>query len=489
MQPIAIDAMGGDKAPGEIIAGARAAAAEGIPVVLVGPTGLDGIGDLPLIEANEVIGMTDDPASSVRRKKDSTLVRAAEAVRDGRASAMISAGNTGATMASALLRMGRIKGVSRPAVATPIPVPGTTPTVLLDAGANAEVQPEWLVQFAQMGSVYTATRFGIETPRVGLLSIGEEPGKGDTLRKDAYRLLTTAPGIDFIGNIEGRDIMTDGVDVAVTDGFTGNVVLKTLEGGVKSVISALLAAFADPAVKEHADALLPALLPLYATLDPDTYGGAMLLGVDGVCIISHGSTGERAMLNAVKVAKEMVEQDLVAAIRDVIGAAARRSHDRLTAGDSVRPVPAETHVEQGPIDRSEIFEIVRDRLADILEIEPSTISEGQSFVDDLDADSLALIELVEALEEELSERTVGFRIDDEDLADLKTVRDAVDYVHERTRLTATPSEADGRGRRGAGRARRPPVRRHRAAGPGDGPPLVVRRAPGHHQQRTARVPR
>jgi glycerol-3-phosphate acyltransferase PlsX len=321
MLPIAIDAMGGDKAPGEIIAGARAAAAAGIPVVLVGPAGLEGIDDLALIEANEVIGMTDDPASSVRRKKDSTLVRAAEAVRDGRASAMISAGNTGATMASALLRMGRIKGVSRPAVATPIPVPGATPTVLLDAGANAEVQPEWLVQFAQMGSVYAATRFAIATPRVGLLSIGEEPGKGDTLRKEAYELLTTAPGIDFIGNIEGRDIMTAGVDVAVTDGFTGNVVLKTLEGAMKSLITALLASFADPAVKEHADALLPALLPLYATLDPDTYGGAMLLGVDGVCIISHGSTGERAMLNAVKVAEEMVAHDLVAAIRDVIGAA------------------------------------------------------------------------------------------------------------------------------------------------------------------------
>jgi phosphate acyltransferase len=214
--------------------------------------------------------------------------------------------------------MGRIKGVSRPAVATPIPVPGAMPTVLLDAGANAEVQPEWLVQFAQMGSIYARQRFAIEVPRVGLLSIGEEPGKGDTLRKEAYELLTAAPGIDFIGNIEGRDLMTDGVDVAVTDGFTGNVVLKALEGGVKSVVGALLAALSDPAVKEHADALLPALLPLYATLDPDTYGGAMLLGVDGVCIISHGSTGERAMLNAVKVAQEMVQHDLVAEIRAVI---------------------------------------------------------------------------------------------------------------------------------------------------------------------------
>lgn len=319
MQPIAVDAMGGDKAPGEILAGALLAADEGIPVVLVGPAGLDGTGDLPLIEANEVIAMDDDPASSVRRKKDSTLVRAAEAVRDGRASAMISAGNTGATMASALLRMGRIKGVSRPAVATPIPVPGSTPTVLLDAGANAEVQADWLVQFAQMGSVYAHHRFAIDRPRVGLLSIGEEPGKGDSLRKEAYELLRAAPGIDFIGNIEGRDIMSDRVDVAVTDGFTGNVVLKTLEGSMKTVMSALLEAFSAPEVKEHADALMPALLPLYASLDPDTYGGAVLLGVDGVCVISHGSTGARAMLNAIKVAKEMVEHDLVGEIRAVVG--------------------------------------------------------------------------------------------------------------------------------------------------------------------------
>jgi glycerol-3-phosphate acyltransferase PlsX len=320
MLPIAVDAMGGDKAPGEILAGVHRAVEAGIPVVLVGPPGLADIGEVPLIEASEVIAMTDDPASSVRRKKDSTLVRAAEAVRDGKASAMISAGNTGATMASALLRMGRIKGVNRPAVATPIPVPGSTPTVLLDAGANSEVQADWLVQFAQMGSVYARHRFGMERPRVGLLSIGEEPGKGDSLRKEAYGLLAAAPGIDFIGNIEGRDIMSTDVDVAVTDGFTGNVVLKTLEGSMKTVIGALLEAFGDPAVKEHADALMPALLPLYASLDPDTYGGAVLLGVDGVCVISHGSTGATAMFNAINVAKEMVEGEMVAEIRAAIAA-------------------------------------------------------------------------------------------------------------------------------------------------------------------------
>ncbi len=321
MLPIAIDAMGGDKAPGEIIAGARQALALGIPIVLVGPAALAGTDDLQLIAASEVIEMDDDPGSSVRRKKDSTLVRAAEAVRDGRASAMISAGNTGATMASALFRMGRIRGVNRPAIATPIPVPGSTPTVLIDAGANAEVQSDWLVQFAQMGTVYSRSRFGIEQPRVGLLSIGEEPGKGDTLRKEAYELLRVAPAINFIGNVEGRDVMTDAVDVVVTDGFTGNVVLKTLEGGMKTIIKALFAALgSEEHYKPHAEALMPALLPLYESLDPETYGGAILLGVDGVCIISHGSSSARAIVNAALVAKEMVQADMVGKIREAIAA-------------------------------------------------------------------------------------------------------------------------------------------------------------------------
>lgn len=323
MLPIAVDAMGGDDAPGAILAGAQAAAATGIPVVLVGPAGLDTTGPdgtaFDLIEASEIIGMHDDPAQGVRRKKDSTLVRAAEAVRDGRAGAMISAGNTGATMASALLRMGRIRGVKRPAIATPIPVPGHTPTVLLDAGANAEVQAEWLIEFAVMGSVFARHRFDIGTPRVGLLSIGEEPGKGDQLRKDAHQLLSTAPGIEFIGNVEGRDVMSDDVDVCVTDGFTGNVVLKTLEGGMKAVIGGLLAAFSsEPQYQEHSDALMPALLPLYEALSPDTYGGAILLGVDGVCIIAHGSSSPTAIQNGIGVARDMIEHEIVAEIADAI---------------------------------------------------------------------------------------------------------------------------------------------------------------------------
>ncbi len=326
MLPIAVDAMGGDDAPGPILAGAHLAAASGIPVVLVGPADLVRTHDnsqleLDLIEASEVIGMHDDPAQGVRRKKDSTLVRAAEAVRDGTAGAMISAGNTGATMAAALLRMGRISGVKRPAIATPIPVPGSTPTILLDAGANAEVQAEWLVQFALMGDVYARHRFGIAEPRVGLLSIGEEPGKGDTLRKETYELLAAASGLNFIGNVEGRDVMSTNVDVCVTDGFTGNVVLKTLEGGMKAVVAALFEAFtSEEHLRPHADALMPALLPLYQSLSPDTYGGAVLLGVDGVCIIAHGSSTAEAISNGIGVARDMVEHDVVSEIRAAIAA-------------------------------------------------------------------------------------------------------------------------------------------------------------------------
>jgi glycerol-3-phosphate acyltransferase PlsX len=318
MLPVAVDALGGDKAPAEIVEGAKQAVAAGIPVLLVGPADLADRGDLPLHVATEFIDMHEDPASSVRSKKDSTLVVSADLVRDGIASAMISAGNTGATMASALLRMGRIKGVKRPAIATPIPVPGSTPTVMLDAGANAEVEAEWMTQFAVMGSVYANARYGIERPRVGLLSIGEEPGKGDTLRKKSFELLSAMSDINFIGNVEGRDIMTPDVDVVVTDGFTGNVALKTLEGTMKTIVKELFASIGEPQYKEHTEALMPALLNLYSKFDPDSTGGAILLGVDGVCIISHGSSSARAMLNGIKVAKDMVECNMVGLIANAL---------------------------------------------------------------------------------------------------------------------------------------------------------------------------
>ncbi|HEY9557117.1 MAG TPA: phosphate acyltransferase PlsX [Acidimicrobiales bacterium] len=327
MLPVAVDAMGGDKAPHDIVAGAQRAVAElGVPVVLVGqPEVLDPIrGDLEVIPASEVIPMSADPGSSVRRMKDSSLVRAAEAVRDGKASAMISAGNTGATMASALLRMGRIKGVSRPAIATPIPVPGHTPTVLLDAGANAECQAEWLLQFAQMGAAFARDRYGIAEPRVGLLSIGEEASKGTPLVKETNALLASsdalrAAGATFVGNVEGRDVMTPDVDVVVTDGFTGNVVLKTLEGSMRTLVGAIFEAFGStPETQAASEVLVPALLPLYATLDPDNTGGAMLLGVDGLCLISHGSSSDTAIVNAVRVAKELLDAGIVDSLRAAV---------------------------------------------------------------------------------------------------------------------------------------------------------------------------
>ncbi|MCC5950888.1 MAG: phosphate acyltransferase PlsX [Acidimicrobiia bacterium] len=326
--PIALDAMGGDHAPDAIVDGARLAAEQlGVDVLLVGrPDEIGDAGPLAVLGCSEVIAMDADPASSVRTMKDSSLVRAAEAVRDGKASAMVSAGNTGATMASALLRMGRIKGVKRPAIATPIPVPGSpTPTVLLDAGANAECQPEWLVQFAQMGAVYARLRYDVTEPRVGLLSIGEEPTKGTSLVKETHALLAEDAwvgdtGARFVGNVEGRDLMAGTVDVVVTDGFTGNVALKTLEGSLSALLGALLAAFdTDDRTRAAASALAPELGALHAQMTPDTTGGAMLLGVDGVCIISHGASSATAVLNALRVADELVRAQVV----DALAAAVR----------------------------------------------------------------------------------------------------------------------------------------------------------------------
>jgi phosphate acyltransferase len=321
--PVAVDAMGGDRAPGEIVAGARRAADQsGIGVALVGPPGgMGDTGDLPCIAASEIIAMDDDAGQGVRRKKDSTLVRAAEAVRDGRALAMVSAGNTGATMASALLRMGRLPGVIRPAIATPVPdLERPWPTVLLDAGANAECTPAMLVQFAQMGAAFARKRYGVERPRVGLLSIGEEKSKGSPLVKEANGLLAeqTGSGYHFVGNVEGRDFFGGETDVVVTDGFTGNVALKTMEGSLRFLIGALGGILARPELRQAADVLQPHLLPLAAKFDPDNTGGAMLLGVDGVCVISHGSSSALAIVNAITVAHDLAVDGLVDALADSI---------------------------------------------------------------------------------------------------------------------------------------------------------------------------
>ena len=317
--PVAVDAMGGDNAPGEIVAGARRAKDEhGIDVVLVGPP--DQVGDtlgLELIECTEVIGMDEDAAQGVRRKKDSSLVRSAELVRDGAASAMVSAGNTGATMGAALLRMGRIKGVHRPCIATPLPRPGSAPAVLVDAGANAECTPAMLAQFAQMASAFSTARFGLERPTTALLSIGEESSKGTPLVKETHGLLAEGiPGVNFVGNVEGRDLLGAPVDVIVTDGFTGNVALKTLEGSLKFLMAALSEVFGSTEETRAAtDVLLPHLLPLVEALDPEGTGGAMLLGLEGVCIISHGSSSATAILNAIKVGHDLAAAGITEALR------------------------------------------------------------------------------------------------------------------------------------------------------------------------------
>jgi glycerol-3-phosphate acyltransferase PlsX len=314
--------MGGDKAPGEIVKGALRVHEElGIPVLLVGPTdgSLGDTGPLEVLAASEVVAMDEDPARAIRTKKDSSLVRAAEAVRDGQACAMVSAGNTGAAMAAALFRMGRIAGVARPAIATPLPVPGGTPTVLIDAGANAECQADWLVQFAQMAAAFVIERYGNPDPSVALLSIGEEESKGNALVKEAHALFAAGIGVRFIGNVEGRDLLSGVADVVVTDGFTGNVALKTLEGSSKAFMGILTAVISSSeATKAAGDVLIPALLPYAANIDPEETGGAMLLGVEGVCIISHGSSSARAIVNAVRVAHDMAAKDLVGHVRAAV---------------------------------------------------------------------------------------------------------------------------------------------------------------------------
>ena len=319
--PLALDAMGGDKAPADIIAGARRAVDElGLSVTLVGPP--DRIGDpqgLDVFACTEVIEMDDDPAQGVRKKKDSSLVRAAELVRDGHARAMISAGNTGATMASALLRMGRLPGVIRPCIATPLPNPGRNPTVMVDVGANAECTPEMLVQFALMGAAFATARFGTVNPTVGLLSIGEESTKGTPLVKETHQLLAATPGLNFYGNVEGRDIIPSPVDVIVTDGFTGNVALKTLEGSMKFLFSQVLSVIGtNEETRAAGDVLFPYLLPLAGDLSPDSHGGAMLLGLEGICIISHGSSNATAIMNALRVGAELSDAGVVDALRHAI---------------------------------------------------------------------------------------------------------------------------------------------------------------------------
>jgi glycerol-3-phosphate acyltransferase PlsX len=326
---VAIDAMGGDRAPEAIVAGALDAAATlDVDVLLAGPPErlqplVDADGRAPgaggrvtLLPASEVIAM-DDPATAVRSKRDASMVRCAEAVRDGRADAMVGAGNTGATMASALLRWGRLPGVNRPAIAVPVPVAGSgARQLLVDGGATVDPEAQWLVQWALLAREYARVRLGVDEPTIALLSNGEEAGKGDALRKEAFELLSVVKG--FIGNVEGRDLSRVAADVIVTDGFTGNVALKTLEGAMGALAGLIFSVLDEPDFAPVSGPIKLRLLEAAADLLPDETGGAMLLGVDGVCVISHGSSSGRAIVNAIAVAVSCVKADVVARLRGVM---------------------------------------------------------------------------------------------------------------------------------------------------------------------------
>ena len=306
---VAIDALGGDHAPEEVVAGAVQAASDSIEPVLFGPSSLDTQG-LELVPTTESIAMDEKPAEAVRAKPDSSLVRSARAVGDGDAAAVVSAGNTGAVLAASLLHVRRLPGVLRPGIAIVIPE-RQGPTVLIDAGANADARPEHLVQFAHMGAVFAEEILDAPNPSVRLLSIGEEPEKGNQLTLDTHALLESAE-LRFDGNVEGRALLDGSADVVVCDGFTGNVALKTLEGTIRGVLEALRSEIRASARGRLGGLLIrPAARSLRARLDPETYGGGYLLGLRGLVVIAHGSSSRLAIANATRMAARGVEHRLV----------------------------------------------------------------------------------------------------------------------------------------------------------------------------------
>jgi glycerol-3-phosphate acyltransferase PlsX len=305
--------MGGDNAPIETVAGAVDAATRGVDVLLVGDSGTleselaKHNADLPVVHASDVIGMGDDAARALREKPEASISVAAKLVEDGEAQGLVSAGSTGAAMAAAAIHIGRVKGVSRPSIASIFPTPGS-PTLVLDSGANPDVEARILLQFALMGVSAAEVLLGAEDPRVGLLSIGEEKGKGRDLEREAYALLEEAP-IRFVGNVEGRDVAADKTDVIVTDGFTGNIFLKTMEGAAQVIMRYALEAMSnlEPSVQE---AVLPALGLVKRRLDYETYGGAHLLGVKAAVVIAHGASSRVAIANAIAMASDAAAHDL-----------------------------------------------------------------------------------------------------------------------------------------------------------------------------------
>jgi glycerol-3-phosphate acyltransferase PlsX len=314
---IAVDAMGGDRGPEEIVAGALDARSDGVTPVVVGPRGLNTEG-LELLEAADVVSMDDKPTEAVRAKPNSSMVVACRAVREGRADAVVSAGNTGAMLAACLLEIRRVPGVRRPAIAVTIPSKHG-PSVLLDAGANADARPEDLLQFAQMGAVFAEEILDVHNPQVRLLSIGEEAEKGNQLTLEAHELLA-ASDLDFAGNTEGRDLLRGGAGVVVTDGFTGNVALKLLEGTIRNLLEALREEITATTRGKLGGLLIrPAARRLRTRLDPDTYGGAYLLGLRGLAVIAHGNSSRRAIANAVRLAARGVEHDVVGRLAQRVG--------------------------------------------------------------------------------------------------------------------------------------------------------------------------
>jgi glycerol-3-phosphate acyltransferase PlsX len=306
---VAVDAMGGDRAPEEIVAGALEARADGIEPILFGPAGLDTVG-LQLVEAPDTIAMDEKPADAVRSKPDSSLVAANRAVGRGDADAVVSAGNTGAMLAAGLLEIRRLKGVLRPAIAVVIPARYGA-SVLIDAGANADARPEHLVQFGHMGSVFAEEVLERTNPVVRLLSIGEEDEKGNQLTLEAHALLR-ASSLNFAGNTEARELLRFAADVVVTDGFTGNVALKLLEGTIKELLDALREEVSATTRGKLGGLLIrPAARGLSSRLDPDTYGGAYLLGLRGLSVIAHGNSSRTAIANAIRLAARGVEHRVV----------------------------------------------------------------------------------------------------------------------------------------------------------------------------------
>ncbi|MEM6431463.1 MAG: phosphate acyltransferase PlsX [Deinococcota bacterium] len=321
--PIALDAMGGDHMPDAALDGAAQARALDIPIILVGDEAvlipkLEQLSlDIPVHHAPDVIGMKE-AASDVRRRRDSSIMQTCGLVKAGQASACVSMGHSGATMASALLQLGRIKGVDRPAIAANIPT-ATGFVLLLDAGANADCRPRHLQQFALMGSLYSQAMFDVVSPSVGLISIGEEDDKGNDLTKDAFALLKATPNLNFYGNVEGRDLFKHTTDVMITDGFTGNVMLKLAEGEAKELFSWIKdALMSNWRSKLGAMLVKPALKQVANMLDPAEYGAQPLLGVNGYAFIGHGSADGRAVLSALKTVHRAVQTNFLSDMREVI---------------------------------------------------------------------------------------------------------------------------------------------------------------------------